>query len=608
MRSPAGPVSGMLASVEWLTGTLWVSAVVALLVGALAWRRRGVPGARALGLLLLAIAHASFCYGAGLLAPDLASKVWWNRAEYAAAVWVGGLLLLAACQHTGRERWLRPGPQALLWAIPVVALAANWTNGWHHLYYPAVHLQPHGGGAFLLKDRGPLYWLFQFYSNGAALLTSGLLFLHWRQVARHYRGQSAVLWLAMLMPLLMNVFYLLRLGPLHGFTLAYFGCLATGLLLGWAMLRGRLLDLTPIARTVLLEHMAEAVVVLDARGRVTDFNQRAAHWFGCGAAALGQPAAALPGWGALALGAEPPVPGGAFRLDERWIKAGVTPLRSARGKHLGWLCLCQDITRQRRTEGVLRAAFQRLRATLQERSRELQRAQAQAARVQDAEQRRIGREIHDSLCQDLAGLSRTAQSMAARAQSAAAGASAGELRQMAGQAARMLRAARGFAHDLALVELEDLPLADALGAFAENASDWLGLQVELNCSAEVQIAEAEAAGHLLRIVREAVVNAASHGQAQRVWVDLIRKDGHILVSVSNDGRPLPSPAALREGLGLRGMRMRAQLLGGHLTLSDTPGGPVTLRLQLSEQLLRLPSEERVPSTDWRPAPGERVLA
>ena len=45
-----------------------------------------------------------------------------------------------------------------------------------------------------------------------------------------------------LMPLLMNVFYLLRLGPLHGFTLAYFGCLATGLLLGWAMLRGRLLD------------------------------------------------------------------------------------------------------------------------------------------------------------------------------------------------------------------------------------------------------------------------------------------------------------------------------------------------------------------------------
>ena len=102
-------------------------------------------------------------------------------------------------------------------------------------------------------------------------------------------SECAVLWLAMLMPLLMNVFYLLRLGPLHGFTLAYFGCLATGLLLGWAMLRGRLLDLTPIARTVLLEHMAEAVVVLDARGRVTDFNPRAAHWFGCGAAALGQP-------------------------------------------------------------------------------------------------------------------------------------------------------------------------------------------------------------------------------------------------------------------------------------------------------------------------------
>jgi hypothetical protein len=48
----------MPAGVKLLVGTLWLSAVVALLVGALAWRRRGVPGALALGLLLLAIVHA----------------------------------------------------------------------------------------------------------------------------------------------------------------------------------------------------------------------------------------------------------------------------------------------------------------------------------------------------------------------------------------------------------------------------------------------------------------------------------------------------------------------------------------------------------------------
>ena len=591
-----------------LVGTLWLSALVALLVGALAWRRRGVPGALALGLLLLAIAHASFFYGIGLLTADLSAKVWWNHVEYAGAAWIGGLLLLVACQHTGREGWLRPLPQVLLWAIPVMTLAANWTNGWHHLYYPAVRLEPYGDGAFLIKERGPLYWLFQFYGNGAAVLTSGLLFLHWRQVARYYRGQSAVLWLAMLMPLIMNVPYLLRRGPLHGFTLTYFGCLAMGLLLGWAVLRGRWLDLRPIARTVLLENMAEAVVVLDARGRVTDFNLRATQWFGCTAATLGQPAAALPGWAAVVLDGDPPVTGGAFPLEQRWIKPGITPLRNARGKHLGWLCLCQDITRQRKSDQALRGAFQRLRAVFQERSREWQRATAQAARVQEDEQRRIGRDIHDSLCQDLAGLSRTAESLAVRAESGAVPAPVAELRQMAGQAARMLGAARGFAHDLALVELEDLPLADALAAFAEHAPDWLGVQVEVNFGAEVQIGEPEAAGHLLRIVREAVVNAARHGQARRAWVDLIRQSGRILVSVSNDGSPLPAVEALHEGLGLRAMRMRAQLLGGQLTLRNTAGGMVTMQLQLSEELLRLPSEERVPDPDWQPPLPEGIPA
>lgn len=591
---------------KMLAGTLWFSAAVALLVGALAWRRRGVAGALALGLLMLVIAYGSFFYGVQLLAPDVFAKVWWNHVEYAGVVWLPGLLLVVACQHTGREAWLRPLPQALLWVIPVIALAANWSNGWHHLYYTTVHLEPHGDGAFLIKERGPVYWVFQLYTNGAALLTSGVLFVHWRRVARHYHGQSAVLWLAMLMPLVMNIPYVLRIGPLHGFTLAYFGCLATGLLLGWAVLRGRLLDLTPIARTVLLENMAEAVVALDARGRVTDFNLRAAQWFGCTTATLGQPAAALPGWAAVALDSEPPVLGGAFQLGERWIKPGVTPLRNARGKHFGWLCLCQDITRQRETDEALRAAMQRLEAVLQERSRELQRATAQATRVQDDEQRRIGRDIHDSLCQELAGLSRMAETLASRAEGTAGPASVGELRHLAGQAAETLRAARAFAHDLTMVELAGLSLANALAAFAEHAPEWLGVPVELNFGADVEIEEAEAAVHIMRIVREAVVNAVRHGQARQTWVDVIRQGDQIIVSVSNDGKPLPASGALNEGLGLRAMRMRTRLLGGRLTLRNASAGTVTMQLQLSQKLLRLPSEERVEDGGWQSVPERRA--
>jgi signal transduction histidine kinase len=85
-----------------------------------------------------------------------------------------------------------------------------------------------------------------------------------------------------------------------------------------------------------------------------------------------------------------------------------------------------------------------------------------------------------------------------------------------------------------------------------------------------------------RIVQEALTNAVRHSGAGNLWVQLCRDGTHLIVDVSDDGRGLPSgPGAPGEGLGLRGMRERAESLGG--TLHCGPSGRGGCRI-----LARLP--------------------
>jgi signal transduction histidine kinase len=78
-----------------------------------------------------------------------------------------------------------------------------------------------------------------------------------------------------------------------------------------------------------------------------------------------------------------------------------------------------------------------------------------------------------------------------------------------------------------------------------------------------------------RIAQEALTNVRRHADAQRVSVVLQRHDGHVQVIVEDDGRGFDVEAALQDGshgrLGLRGMRERAELIGGALTVESSPG-------------------------------------
>jgi len=150
------------------------------------------------------------------------------------------------------------------------------------------------------------------------------------------------------------------------------------------------------------------------------------------------------------------------------------------------------------------------------------------------------------------------------------------------------RRAREVSHLLAGSGPTDLPLAETLAALARQLETSLGIECELTVDPDFPAPSPEQTTLLVRIVREAVCNAARHGHARRAWIDLLADDHHATLTIGNDGTPPPPPDLRTEGLGLRQMRMRAALLGGHFTLQPGPDGGACLELTLPPILPSIP--------------------
>jgi signal transduction histidine kinase len=125
----------------------------------------------------------------------------------------------------------------------------------------------------------------------------------------------------------------------------------------------------------------------------------------------------------------------------------------------------------------------------------------------------------------------------------------------------------------------ELPLPAALSRLTQSFRDATGLAVHLDLPPELPPLPA---GHhlaLYRAAQEGLTNVQRHAKASQAWLALRADNGHVFLTVADDGRNFP--AAIDESaFGLRGLRERAAELGGQLLLEDRPGGGAQIRLEL----------------------------
>ena len=206
--------------------------------------------------------------------------------------------------------------------------------------------------------------------------------------------------------------------------------------------------------------------------------------------------------------------------------------------------------------------------------------------VQEEERKRIARELHDQIGQALTSLIMTLKVLEEAGSLQQARAHIGELRDVVVQ---ILKGVRELALQLRPSVLDDLGLPAALRHYLRGYEDRFRVPVDLQIlglDRERLPPEVETA--LYRIVQEALTNVARHAQAHSVSVLLEKRGASMKLIVEDDGRGFDVLQVMGSGphegnLGLYGMRERASLLGGTLTIESSPGAGTTVFVEIPLQ-------------------------
>jgi len=335
------------------------AAAVFVLVGAgtaglavLAWRQRPNPGAETLGVLMgsVAVWNGALLWGTtsvGYTSSFLASIF----VVVAAAVTVISFLAFTL-EYTGREELL-VGPYVYLLGIEPIAVAViGLTNELHNALWNVK-----ATAAGYVFEAGPLlYAHLAFTYVIMALGTVLIVFRLYRSRSVHRRQAWAILF-GVIPPWLGNVLYIAI--DVAAFQVA--GFVVTGVVVYWAITEYQLVDLTPVARSTVMDALEVGVVVVDGDGRITDLNQFAA--------TLLEVEDVEPNIGRQARHLFADAPELAERTDdaetfdmtaimtvdgeERIVSASATLLTDALDRPVGRLLLLEDITeRERRREEI----------------------------------------------------------------------------------------------------------------------------------------------------------------------------------------------------------------------------------------------------------------
>jgi PAS domain S-box-containing protein len=203
--------------------------------------------------------------------------------------------------------------------------------------------------------------------------------------------------------------------------------------------------------------------------------------------------------------------------------------------------------------------------------------------ISGREQRRIGQDLHDDLCQRLGGL-QLLSGVLEKELATEGHPEAPQAGRISSQVHEALERARLLARGLAPVAVEEGGLTTALEELADNAAQLFHIRCEFHGELPVGIADVGAATHLYRIAQEAITNAVKHGRAKRVVIDLTDAGDSFNLKVIDDGRGFGRTKAAAAGMGLRIMKYRAAMLGATLEVRSIAGQGTTVTCTFGKRL------------------------
>jgi signal transduction histidine kinase len=554
------------------TPLIWPFIITVIFVAVLlvlSLRQPPRPGTRyfklLMGLWLLEALAATF----QMAVRDLAVRFFFLELQVTTILLIAPALLCFAIEYTGLGNWLNRRRLILLSLPSIVFSLIVFTNASHGLIWS--HTENDLNAEQVGTGLSTIIIIFHYVFW---LINLGVL-LRCMLQAPAFRWTILLLIFGQLMPrlaYLTDINWAIGLSPVHlsillsNFTaLAYFT----------AVFNLKLFRVIPVARHAILDHMTQAMLVLDAENHLVDFNQ---------------PARELPGmpeWPTRRIQSRP----GALALGNWWLRIApllvptassieVTvgegpgriiyqitsqPLLHNSGWRMGQLLIFNDITLTRRAQQQL-AQQQWAQATLQERTQ-------------------LAHELHDGLSQSLGFLNVQAQTAQIYLQTGQHQAAEASLARLAEVARQTQGETREFISNLLSISLPNqgpgASLRQLLESFQRD-TDWT---THLEIRGDIDsVPDSNAALQLLRIIQEALTNVRKHaGPPGQVWVRLAVDDDQFSASIEDNGtgfEPAQVAGSEAQHFGLQVMQQRAARNGGHLEILSTPGQGTRVQVKL----------------------------
>jgi PAS domain S-box-containing protein len=275
--------------------------------------------------------------------------------------------------------------------------------------------------------------------------------------------------------------------------------------------------------------------------------------------------------------------------DYRWFRARAVPIRDHIGKVIRWYGTCSDIHDSKLVEHSIRDTAAELEKIVDERTAALQRLSVRLMTAQDEERRRIARDLHDGLGQDLA----VAKIVLARvSQLSSSGPDKQAFIDVNDTIDHAIQQVRSISHLLHPPLLDEVGLLSALRWYLEGLEERSGIETYLDVQpSSFTRLPLDLETAIFRIVQEALTNVFRHSEASKVWIGLTQTEGSTVITVRDDGKGIGKKIAEQRpdsvGIGIGGMKQRAREFGGELRLINTqPGTLVELVIPTTREASR----------------------
>jgi PAS domain S-box-containing protein len=268
----------------------------------------------------------------------------------------------------------------------------------------------------------------------------------------------------------------------------------------------------------------------------------------------------------------------------RWFRARAVPIRDAEGEIVKWYGTCCDIHDSKLLEQSIRDNASALEKMVDDRTAALRRVSGRLLTMQDDERRRIARELHDGLGQELVAAKMMIGGMLAAKSAQSNERSATEASDTIDRAIQQVRS---LSHLLHPPLLDEVGLLSALRWYVEGLTKRSGIVASLNVQpADFPRLTSELETAIFRITQEALTNVYRHSGSQRAWVTLTQRESEVVVEIRDDGKGIENAIAELQpgsiGIGIGGMSQRAREFGGELRVVNAhPGTLVEVSIPLA---------------------------